>query len=323
MNKLAKAVVLATLGSGAMLAAGVGQAAGPGALPGVFSIDNGNLTVVGGVVSADCPVGATCLNLEGSGDGMLLRSVEDGDGNFFIQQIVAENLLGGGLFANEQIAQQGFAGAQNGTNIAQKMLIDDVAVGFRAEHYFVGTPYQTAPTSPDPLFVLNQTLDLGNGAEQKVRMRGPITGPGGDIADDGTGLRKVSIDQRGGVNEPEFGDFVYRWANTPAGFANLDLDNGVGTVTTGAANTNVGVVYINQGVTDIDNEFGLLKFGTGVGVAGTTSGTWTPNMVSVQVINPSSGITPVPSADGYGHWGSGSVAEGVFGALDDLTDFLP
>lgn len=325
MSKLSKAVALAAVGSAAMAVSGAGMAAGVYA-PGVFSIDN-NLVVVGGDVSADCPAGGTCQNLPGTGDGMLLRSVDVG-GTFFIQTIIAENLLGGGLFANEQSVQQGVSGTQNGTNIAQKMVIDDVAQGFNAEHIFVGTPYQTAPTSPDPLFVMNQTLDLGNGAEQKIRIKGVITAAGGDVADQvdgGVSKRAVYIDQRGGPLEPEFGDFVYRWANTPATAQNLDLDNGQGSVTTGATNTNVGAVYIAQSVTGMDNDFGLLKFGTGLGTGGTGTGTWTTPLVSIDVLagNPSSNVVSEDPAEGYGHWGTGSNAEAVFGGLDDLSDFLP
>lgn len=330
MNRLSHAVTLAAVGSAALAASGAAMAAGVYA-PGVFAIDS-NLVVVGGDVSADCPIGATCQNLPGTGDGMLLRSVDlgtGGIGSYFIQTIVAENLLGGGIFANEQTVQQGASGAQNGTNIAQKMIIDDVAQGFRADHYFVGTPYQTAPVSPDPLFVLNQTLDMGNGAMQKVRVKGVITVDGGDVTDQvdgGVSKRTVYIDQRGGPNEPEFGDFVYRWANTPATAQNLTLDNGQGSVTTGPTNTNVAVLYIAQSVPETDGgDFGLLKFGTGVGVGGTGTGTWTPNLVSIDVFtaNPSSNIVSQDPAEGYGHWGTGSVAEQVFGGLEDLTDFLP
>ncbi len=330
MSKLSKAVALAAAGTAAMALSGAGMAAGVYA-PGVFSIDS-NLVVVGGDVSADCPVGGTCQNLPGTGDGMLVRSVDNGAGTFFIQTIIAENLLGGGLYANEQSVQQGVTGAENGTNIAQKMVIDDVAQGFRADHYFVGTPYQTAPTSPDPLFVMNQTLDLGNGASQKVRIKGVIVAAGGDVADQvdgGVSKRTVYIDQRGGPNEPEFGDFVYRWANTPAGGQNLTLDNGVGSVSTGATNTNIGVLYIAQSVDDPDytdpNRFGLLKFGTGLGVAGTGTGTWTSPLISIDVLagNPSANVVGEDPADGYGHWGAGSNAEIVFGGLNDLSDFMP
>lgn len=309
-------------------ASGTGMAAGT-TLPGLFSIDH-NLQVLGGNVSADCPTGSICQELPGTGDGLLVRSVENiASGAYYIQSIVAEELAGGGLYANEQVVLQGVSGEQNAANIAQKMVIDDVANGFHANHTLVdalvgqnlnGVPYYT----------LNQSIDLGNGALSKVRIRGSINAAFGDVTDVLFNLgqqikgRSVYIDQLGGPNERELGDFVFRSERTMLATQNLTLDNTLGSVNTGAAGSNrVGAVFINQAVAGMDNDFGLLKYGTAVGLIGASTGTWTPSLVSIDVLsgNPSSDVASLDPAEAFGTWGTGSVAELVFGVLGDTSDF--
>ena len=345
------------------------MAAGTINLPGLFSIDH-NLTIVGGNVSADCPVGSSCDNLPGTGDGLLLRTVHTAGGKDFIQSIIAENVAGGGLFANEQNVQQGVQGAQNAANITQKMVIEDPLEGFSATHTVVDSlPGQNL--NGLPIFELNQTVDLGAGAFSKVRIRGAITtslfdgaalfgtvnhgveeitnnpyfGPG--VREQLGGLA-VYIDQIGGASNPEMGDFVYRYDRTELSNENQTLSNGLGSVNTGVYNppgcfgpscpggsstfqTNRdAVVYMHQSVTGMNNDFGYLKFGAGIydfvpqDHLGVWSPTWTPTLVSLDGLpsNVSSTVqVGLDPTDAYGAWGAGSVAESVFGALNDTSDF--
>lgn len=294
-------------------------------LAGLFSIDH-NLSVVGGAVTADCPVGSVCTELPGTGDGMLLRTVQNtGSGESYIQTIIAEDGVNG-FFANEQDVQQGIQGVEDGTNIAQKMVITDPAYGFTLTHEFVGDGY-TAALSADPYFTLNQNYvdaDIG----QKVRIQGALDGANGDVCDTGltcsngtagTQTRAIAIDQTANAIL-EYGDFSYRWANTPAAFANQDLYMGLGgaVVSSGAAGTNVVGLFFHQGVEDEygSSNFGIVKFFAGVTPGGDieTLGSGDPDAIF--------SITPgVDPADGYGVWGTNSVAENIFGSLNDLSDF--
>lgn len=332
MSNLTKAVALAAIGSGAMLASGAGMAAGT-PLPGLFTINTAsNITDVIAGTLTDCPVGSTCQDLPGTSPGIVMRSVTNG-AITYIQTIIAEDGANG-LFANEQDAQQGIQGAQNATNIAQKMLMDDHA-GFTANHTFVGDGFAAlvpGGTGNDPWYVLNQQI-VSQGTTMKVRVQGPITGAGGNVNDQNNN-RKVYIDQVGGAG---IGEFRYRWANTPATAQNVDLYGGLssGIANTGTTNTNVGALYIHQAVTaDLnkvdpgnDNDFGLMKyFGDTAALSATsnmtTLGTSDPDaIVEMDLLTGNSLTLAADAADGYGTWGTGSNAEAVFGAINDLTDF--
>lgn len=332
---------------------GSASAAG-NAIPGLFSIDH-NLQVIGGNVTADCPVGSSCTDLPGTGDGLLLRTVTNSGGVSFIQSIVAENIAGGGIYANEQDVRQGVSGVQNGSNLAQKMVIDDPLQGFNANHTAVTDGFFTPGTqnlNGLPIFQLNQTVDLDNGAFSKVRIRGAISTTLGsttngveDIATNpyfGPGAReqlgglKVYVDQVGGVNNPEMGDFAYRYDRTRFAVQNQLLDNTLGSVSTGVVfpgsfqTTRDAVVYMHQSVTGMDNDFGYLIYGAGVYTYNVVSHTgswapvWTPALVNLDglpVFATSTVQTGLDATDAYGTWGTGSVAATIFGALDNYSDF--
>ena len=351
------------------------------AITGLFSIDH-NLTIVGGTVTADCPVSSSCTDLPGTGNGLLLRSVTNSAGVDFIQSIVAETLPGGGQFANEQDVRQGISGVQNGANLAQKMVIDDPLEGFSANHTTVTEGFfSTSPSNQNlnglPIFQLNQTVDLGAGAFSKVRIRGAITttlfngtgtfgtvnhgveditttnpyfGPG---AREQLGGLKVYVDQIGGVNNPEMGDFIYRYDRTRFSTLNqtLDLPNGLGSVNVGSSvfpgyppfgfqvNRDA-VVYMHQSLTGMQNDFGFLKYGAGVYTfnnpdhLGVWAPTWTPDFVALNGLDgvpiSSTNVQTDPAliagSDAYGTWGT--TAQAIFGAINDYTDldvqtFLP
>lgn len=362
LRRVVKAIPGVALFCAAMGFSGVGMAAGT-TLPGLFSIDHNLVVGGGGVVTADCPVGSTCQDLPGTGDGLLLRSVKTAAGVDFIQSIIAEDLAGGGLFANEQDVRQGVQGVQNGANIAQKMVIDDPLNGFNATHTTVTDGFFTSGTqnlNGLPIFQLNQTVDLDNGAFSKVRIRGAISqslGPAThgveDIATNpyfGPGAReqlgglKVYIDQIGGVNEPEMGDFVYRYDRTRFSVENQLLDNTLGSVSTGVVfpgsfqTTRDAVVYMHQSVDDgYGTDFGLLKYGAGVYTynppthTGSWAPVWTPTLVALDglpTFSTSTVQTGLDATDAYGTWGTGSVASAIFGELNDYSDlnvqtFLP
>ena len=361
MNKLTKLVMLATLGVGMVLSSGVSMAAGTAsAMSGTFTIDTGaEITAVisGGAVT--CPVG-TCADLPGSGAGILMRTVDDGT-NTFIQTIIAEGSVAGDHFANEQVVQQGVNGTENDTNIAQKQIIVQDTQGFNATSEFVGTAYLSSPSTvlSDPYFTLNQNVDLGTttapGAFQKVRIRGAIDSAGGNTCDSSNGgaptdpnctqaggndSRSVYIDQGSLTpgDNPEFGEFAYRWGNT--GVGNTLAQFGTTGVYTGAnANDNVGVVFMHQkvpGVDPADQNFGLIKY-YGYDSLGTTPlvGAESPAALSAfatlgtgdvgtlfELDVPALGQVAAASADGYGTWGTASTAESVFGVFGDTTDFV-
>ena len=334
MSKLSKAVALATIGSGAMLASGAVMAAGT-PLPGLFTINTAsNITDVIAGTLTDCPPGSTCQDLPGTSPGIVMRSVTNG-ATTYIQTIIAEDTVAQGLFANEQDAQQGVQGAQNATNIAQKMIIDDHN-GFTANHTLVGDGFAAAVAAAgqDPWYVLNQQI-VSQGTTMKVRIQGAITGGGGNVTD-GTGVavadqnRRVAIDQVGGTG---FGEFRYRWANMTAADAGNDLYGGLGGgVVTGAVGDNVGALYIHQAVlSDLNkvdpgntSDFGLMKYFTGLGNASamSTQGTSDPDAIVGMDLLTGNSLTLAPDeTDGYGTWGTGSTAENVFGVMADLTDF--
>ena len=335
MSNLSKAVALAAIGSGAMLASGAVMAAGT-PLPGLFTINTAsNITDVIAGTLTDCPPGSTCQDLPGTSPGIVMRSVTNG-ATTYIQTIIAEDTVAQGLFANEQDAQQGIQGAQNATNIAQKMIIDDHN-GFTANHVLVGDGFAAAVAAAgqDPWYVLNQQI-VSQGTTMKVRIQGAITGGGGNVNDAGTGAtdadRKVAIDQVGGAG---FGEFRYRWANTPTGGPlNADLYGGLGggIVSTGAAGTRLGALYIHQAVlSDLNkvdpgntSDFGLMKYFSGLGTASlmSTQGTSDPDAIVGMDLLTGNSLTLAPDeTDGYGTWGTGSTAENVFGVMADLTDF--
>lgn len=328
-SKLSRSIAIAIVGCGEMAFAGTALAAGTIGLPGLFSIDH-NLQVIGGSVTADCPAGSTCQELPGTGDGLLVRTVSTSGGNTYIQSIVAENLAGGGLFANEQDVLQGVTGVQNSSNITQKMVINDVANGFTANHTIVDSLF-SGNLNGIPYYTLNQAIDMGNGAIAKVRLRGSINAAGGDLANTNhspaqTLVRGKSlyVDQLGGPNEREMGDFVFRSERTPLIAQNQTLNNTLGTVSTGITGARVGALFINQSVTGMDNDFGLLKYGENLGVTGgAASGTWTPTLISMDILsgNPSSNMTSLDPTDAYGTWGTNSTAERIFGVLGSTTDF--
>lgn len=341
MNKISRAVALATLGSGAMLMSGGAMAAGT-PLPGLFTINTAsNISdVIAGTLTA-CPTGSVCTDLPGTSAGVSMRTVQNTtSGISYIQTIVAEDLGGGGVFANEQTVQQGLSGGQNATNIAQKMIIDDVAAGFNAVHQFTGDGYSAA-LSADPYFILSQTVDLGGGIFSKARIQGAINGGGGNVCDTGgtcdnglaaTQTRKVYIDQVGGIANPEFGDFAYRWANTTAGFTNVDLYGGLGggVADTGPVGTNVGALFITQSVPGVDpgdQDFGIMKYyglADAIGIVSAFNGLGSGDPTAIFEMDvPALGMTAASSADGYGTWGVGSAAAGIFGAINDYTDFAP
>lgn len=324
MVMLSRTVALSILGTSAIFVWGASMAAGV-PLAGLFSIDH-NLAVVGGSITADCPAGSVCTVLPGTGDGMLVRTVQNtGSGESYIQTIIAENGVNG-FFANEQDVQQGVQGAEDSSNIAQKMVIQDPVYVFSLTHEFVGDGY-TSSLSADPYFTLNQNYfdaDVG----QKVRIQGAINGADGDVCDTGatcsngtagTQTRAIAIDQTANATL-EYGDFAFRWANTPAAFANQDLYMGQGgaVVSSGAAGTNVAGLFFHQGVTDEYGaaDFGIVKFFTGVTAGGdvTTQGGSDPDAIFFTT----PGVDPT---DGYGVWGANSVAEHIFGGLNDLSDF--
>lgn len=99
-----------------------------------FSIDDPAFDA-GNVEATPCPAGATCIEMPGSGGGLLQREVTDtGSGERFIQTIIGD--VNDGEFANESLI---FATSQNST-IAAKMRIDQPGAvpedNFFTEHTF-------------------------------------------------------------------------------------------------------------------------------------------------------------------------------------------
>ncbi|MDR2877008.1 MAG: hypothetical protein LBV36_03070 [Chromatiales bacterium] len=246
MSKILKAL---TVGSVVLMSSGAYAAAtttspfgGQG-----FGIDNG-LSITGTTVSVPCPTGATCVNFEGGNgtDGFLQRRVTMGNGTSYLQMVLAEGDVSNQLFAVENVVKMGVNGAQNGTNIAQKMrIVDNTGVsGYQADHTMLGAEYYT--NGPDLLFGLDQrisTLNAANAMDQLTRIVGEITGTAGNL--DGTTLKRVAIDQWAGANEPGAGPatpagyFVYRTGRNTG--LTLDLEDPTGTSTVGTPVTLAGL----------------------------------------------------------------------------------
>lgn len=327
MSKLSKIVLLAALGTSAMLLSSVSMAAGT-PLANLFTIDTASeiTAVANGTALTTCPTGnpADCTDLPGTSAGIAMRTVDDGVSTF-IQTIIADTT--GGTFANEQVVAQGVEGVAGGTNIAQKMIIDDPAQSFHADHTMLGGAYTALVAGTgDPLYILNQSInDTANNVTMKVRVQGTIAGALGNL-DATDGNRKVYIDQSG--TDPTFGEFAYRWGTSASAYA--DVYNGVtGTALPVNANENVVALFIHQAV-DAGNptldDWGLLKMAAGPSVTTAynlpTAGSSDPNAVfEMDLTAPGSMLTAADPTDGYGVFAAGSPADAIFGPITDTTDF--
>lgn len=352
MSKLSKIVALLAVGSGAMLVSGAGMAAGAaiGAGAGGFTIDNATnrAAVIAGTLDpgTTCLSGSTCTDLPGTSPGIVMRTVDDGVGNSFIQTIIAEDnaVPLEGLFANEQIARQGVQGDGTASNIAQKMILDDHG-DFTADHTMLGADYASPLTGTgSPFYVLNQTInDTGQGVVIKARIQGDINSGGGNVGDAGNN-RKVYLDQYATdlVANPEFGEFRYRWGNTVTGAINEDLYQGTGgaAVSSGIIGTNIAALFIHQAVqgpNPTPDNFGLLKFVSGASTTAnmTTLGSNDADArLEMDLSAPNVSLAAADSANGYGLFEAtstvpnttdvgapGDPAYVIFGLIDDTTDF--
>jgi hypothetical protein len=330
-------------GTVALAASGAALAAAP-TLPfggNGFTVDNGNfnpadLTDQSASGSVPCPVDSVCTTYEGGDgtDGLLQREVVYTDptslvSTAYIQAIVAETgveeyvtgQFTDQTFANEQIVRLDFNGGTNATNIAQKMIMheDNPTVDgdeFSGTHVMLGADYYDGV---DLFYALDQSVGLGgtSGAKQLTRIRGEITGTGGNLNGNSATYKRVGIDQIGtGTPTGSMGDFIFR-SNVrdfaaPQALVLPDVGGAPDqTISTGTGVTALQALYID-GPNGL-NPFDFQRFASNIGVDGDLS---VANVIEVDNADPDELPTP---ATGPWNWGGGSVAEAVFGAENDTT----
>jgi hypothetical protein len=331
-----KSIIMALAGgSVAFAASGVALAAAP-TLPfggDGFSVDNGSFNPAD-LTTTPCPANSVCTNYEGGDgtDGLLQRQVVYTDPTSlvetsYIQAIVAETGVEeyttghftDQTFANEQIVRMDATTGAN--NIAQKMIMheDDPTVDgdeFSGTHVMLGTDYYDGP---DLLYVLDQSVGMGGtaGAAQLTRIRGEITGAGGNLNGNGATYKRVGIDQTGtGTPTGSMGDFIFRSNvrdfSAPQALV-LPVEGGGPdqSISTGTGVTALQALYID-GPNGLD-PFDFQRFASNIGVDGDLT---LANVIDVSNADPDE--HPVP-ATGPWNWGAGSTAETIFGSVTDHT----
>lgn len=225
-----------------------------------FSIDD-PLFDAADVNATPCPAGATCIDMPGSGGGLLQREVTDpGTGERFIQTIVADD--SDGEFANESLI---FATSQNST-IAAKMRIDQPGAvpedAFFTEHTFWRGNFDASGGFP----ALEMVQTIG-GDFQVMTMEVP------NIPNNGANMTggSVSIDQGTDDAAGVFAHRVLRGAGYAPSDFSLSVTNGDGITETlartGATPGGLTATYIGAnmpGVTpdleDDEQQFGVLIY---------------------------------------------------------------
>lgn len=331
-----KSIVMALAGgSVAIAASGAALAAAP-SLPfggNGFSIDSGGFNPADLTTTA-CPTDSVCTNYEGGSgtDGLLQRQVVYTDptslvSTTYIQAIVAETgveeYVTGEFtdqtFSNEQIVRLD-AGSGGGNNIAQKMIMheDNPTVDgdtFDGTHVMLGADYYDGG---DLFYALDQSVGMGgtSGAKQLTRVRGEITGSGGDLNGNGATYKRIGIDQIGtGTPTGSMGNFVFRSQirdfSAPQLLELPDENGGTQQISTGTVASSLQALFIDG--PNGANPFDFQRFAANVGVGGDLGAA---NVIEIDNANPEELGTV---GTGPWNWGPGSTAEGIFGAVDDTT----
>jgi len=301
-------------------------------MPFSYAIDDGATTASGGVITAACPAGFSCVNQEANGDGILIRKVTgvvEGQTMTFLQNIILDDTtsaLNAGFASETLVRQLGNATILNtGNQVAAKNRIDDGA-GFVYSTEALEGGFRTggslatwtAPTQGlnngflSPFTISDMTLDMGSGISQTWAFRGNGGGNGPSVyavsqedsnADNAAG--DFLFASRGGAN---YGEGLTAGATgttlTTQGGGSVTLSNPY----TGASNSSgATAVVISAGQAVDQNLFGFQRFSAFNPIAPTTGTLYVnlnanPSALAAGLVNGIAGTTGMvdndPTANG-------------------------
>lgn len=325
MSKITRAL---TIGSAALFVSANALAS----MPFSYAIDDSGTTASGGVITAACPAGFSCVTQEANGDGILIRKVTgvvEGQTMTFLQNIILDdttNALTAGFASETLVRQLGNATITNtGNQVAAKNRIDDGAGftyavdtlegGFRTGGSLATwtAPTQTAGTGTlSPFTTIDMGLDMGTGISQGFA----YVGNGG-----GSGNSAMASWQEDTNAGNEAGDFLWTAIGgtnhgqslTAGGTGTTLTTQGGGSVTlanpyTGATNASgATAVVISAGQAIDQNLFGFQRFSAFNPIAPTTGTTYVnlnanPQALASALVNGIAGSTGMvdndPTANG-------------------------
>lgn len=207
-----------------------------------FSYDD--YTVNGGVITANCPVGYTCTNLDATGNGILQQRVTDGTDSYFRTIVVDDGVTATDLTAVRALGfrDESYVGADGSGNMSTRTVVQGDQLGASIDPMFVSTEIMDGALAVGGAVNIEQFNQLG-AANRTAEFRG--------VGNSNNLTMQINIMQPN--NE---GNMTIRKATaTAAGSLSLtDADPGIAPLAY-AAGDRLQVVWLEQAASGAGNQF--------------------------------------------------------------------